>query len=542
MYIYPQVTSVTQTGRLVIKKEVKPPVITITQPIVLPNGVIKTYDKNIVIKGGVKDEVEIISLSVNKIESKLNNGEFTVFLELVQGENSIDIIAVDKNKKRTEYYFKIIKEDVKPPEFAIIEPIIPDGSVLETKKQIIFIKGKSLNDSVNTNIKINNKPVIMSGAEFKVSVNLKAGLNTIIIKDVNSYGISSEKILVVNYDADTTGPIVTISEPAVTRGVVIVSKKDVMHIQGNATDESGIKEIYVNNNHVSFDEKGNFNSDIALIIGDNKLIVNAIDNKDNTTIDTFYIQRKAEEIISVGKYYAFVIGIDKYSGTWPALKNAVHDAKSIEDEIKKDYGFQEIISLYNIDATRANIISKFEELSLKMTKDDNLLIFYSGHGDFKEQYNKGYWVPIDATSNSTVSFISNSDIQTYINGIKSKHILLVADACFTGDIFRGQTSELPFEKSDRYIIDAYSKPSRFAMTSGNIQPVADGGKDNHSVFTYYLLKYMKENTARYFSARELFNDIERPVINNSDQEPQYKPLKNTGDEGGQFIFIRKQGR
>jgi len=54
------------------------------------------------------------------------------------------------------------------------------------------------------------------------------------------------------------------------------------------------------------------------------------------------------------------------------------------------------------------------------------------------------------------------------------------------------------------------------------------------------LKYLKEMGSKYFSARDLFNNIEKPVINNSEQEPQYNPLKNTGDEGGQFIFIRKQ--
>ena len=36
-----------------------------------------------------------------------------------------------------------------------------------------------------------------------------------------------------------------------------------------------------------------------------------------------------------------------------------------------------------------------------------------------------------------------------------------------------------------------------------------------------------------------FITLKIPVINNSDQTPKLAPVKNTGDEGGQFIFIKK---
>jgi cupin superfamily acireductone dioxygenase involved in methionine salvage len=431
------------------------------------------------------------------------------------------------------------KKIVKPPVITIVQPVIQEDKVIMVSEKLFTIKGTYSDERGISSIKVNGVNAEFQNGEFYGLVELNPGINNISVKAISFENLSCEKSFFVTLYVDSEGPQITIIEPSVNRGIKIVSKKDVIHIQGMAQDESGVREVYVNGGPVTLDEKNHFNTDLALTMGDNTLIIKAFDKKSNLTIDTFYISRRNNEVISAGKYFAFIIGIDKYKGSWPTLTNAVHDAKSMEDELKKEYGFADVISLYNEDATRANIISKFEDLTTKISKDDNLLIFYSGHGDFKQQYNKGYWVPVDATSNSTVSFISNSDIQTYINGINSKHILLIADACFTGDIFRGQSSELPFEKSDRYIEEAYSKPSRFAMTSGNIQPVADGGKDNHSVFTYYLLKYLKEMDSKYFSARELFNNIERPVINNSEQEPQYKPLKNAGDEGGQFIFIRK---
>ena len=81
--------------------------------------------------------------------------------------------------------------------------------------------------------------------------------------------------------------------------------------------------------------------------------------------------------------------------------------------------------------------------------------------------------------------------------------------------------------------------SRQAMTSGGIEPVMDGGKDGHSVFAYYLLKAMNENQNKYMDVGQIYNKVKIPVINNSEQSPKLAPVKNTGDEGGQFIFIKK---
>jgi hypothetical protein len=77
------------------------------------------------------------------------------------------------------------------------------------------------------------------------------------------------------------------------------------------------------------------------------------------------------------------------------------------------------------------------------------------------------------------------------------------------------------------------------MSSGGLEPVMDGGRDGHSVFTFYLLKALKENTAPYLDAAQLHDDIKISVANNSDQTPIFNAIKNTGDEGGQFVFRRK---
>lgn len=250
------------------------------------------------------------------------------------------------------------------------------------------------------------------------------------------------------------------------------------------------------------------------------------------------ISKERSEMI-VGDYFALIIGIDDYSGTWIPLSNAVGDAKAIKEMLESKYKFEYFRTLYNRLATRENIIRELEWLVRNVQEDDNVFIYYSGHGEFKKEYNKGYWVPADATEESTYQYVSNNDLQTFLSSIKSKHTLLISDACFSGDIFRGKTISIPFEDTERYYRDVHAKLSRQAITSGGIEPVMDGGRDGHSVFAYYLLKSLRNNNKRFFDAFSLYNDIRIPVINNSTQSPILQPVKNTGDEGGQFLFIRK---
>lgn len=247
---------------------------------------------------------------------------------------------------------------------------------------------------------------------------------------------------------------------------------------------------------------------------------------------------KAKEMV-VGNYYAVIIGIDRYKGSWTPLKNAVNDAKTIETTLKTKYKFDYFRTLYNEQATRKSVIAELEWLAQNAKPNDNVFIYYSGHGEYKQELNKGFWVPADAVSNTTADYISNNDIQTYLSGIKSKHTLLVSDACFSGDIFRGNTISVPFEDSEKYYKEVHGLSSRQAMTSGGVEPVMDGGKNGHSVFAYYFLKSLNENESKFFDIGQLYNSIKIPVVNNSDQTPKLSPIRDTGDEGGQFIFIKK---
>jgi len=248
---------------------------------------------------------------------------------------------------------------------------------------------------------------------------------------------------------------------------------------------------------------------------------------------------QAMKSVQVGNYYGLVIGINSYSGEWPPLRNGVSDAQAVAKTLSEKYEFDQLKTLYDKEATRDNILKEFEWLMNTAKENDNVFIYYSGHGEFIENMDKGFWVPVDASSKSISKYISNEDIRSFLSGIISKHTLLVTDACFAGDIFRGKTMTIPYENSTKYYHKVYSLRSRKALTSGGVEPVMDKGKEGHSIFAYYFLQALQNNNEKYFDAGQIYDFVKIPVVNNSYQTPEYSPVRNAGDEGGQFIFIMK---
>ncbi len=80
-----------------------------------------------------------------------------------------------------------------------------------------------------------------------------------------------------------------------------------------------------------------------------------------------------------------------------------------------------------------------------------------------------------------------------IRGIKSKHTLLVSDACFSGGLFRKRSA---FSDAPAAVRELYKLPSRKAMTSGTLKEVLDV-----SVFIEYSTKRLRENEQRYLSSQ-----------------------------------------
>ena len=549
--VFAQYSGVTRAGRLIpaVKQTETadniPPAINLKYPAAKENDTITVGKNTLSLAGSILDADDSVRLFINNLPVQLNDEkQFQYIVNLEKGVNQFRLRAVDKSKNTSMFEFYILSIPVNAkPKITLLDPQITEGNEISVSEKMITIRGQVDTKTGLSKVFVNdNNANLLTKNEFFINYELSYGINKINIKAIDSDGSYSDKKIIINWTPDITGPVVQILYPPVSRGIKIVSKSDVLTLKGKAEDESGIFEVTVNNRQASLEPDGTFNINLYLHVGDNPLIVKAVDNKYNVTVDTFIVKRNLESVITSGRYIALVIGIDSYQGYWPPLKNAVHDAESVAEALKKDYLFNKVITLFDKQATRDNIIHELEKLTNSVKSSDNLLIYYSGHGQFKKELNKGYWVPVDAKTNSIADFISNNEIKTFMGAIPAKHTLLISDACFAGDIFRGKPTEsIPFNPNnmERYFKEVYNKPSRVAMTSGGMEEVEDSGKNGHSIFTYYLLKALRENKNRYMDATQLFNDFRIAVTNNSDQTPMLQVVRDTGDEGGHFIFVKK---
>lgn len=255
------------------------------------------------------------------------------------------------------------------------------------------------------------------------------------------------------------------------------------------------------------------------------------------------VKRSSNNELIKGTYRALIIGNSKYNdpeGRWTSLKTALADAHAVKDVLRKQYGFTDIQFLEN--ATRRDVLIALSKLSRSVLSDDNVLVYYAGHGYLDEENNKGFWVPVDARGTDQTTFLRNSTIRDEMSLIasRSKHTLLISDSCFSGSLLRSGTRSIkPDINNELYYRKVANKRSVQIMSAGGVEYVDDSYRTSgHSPFTYFLLSELKNNDRKLITLSELSNNVEKAVANNVDQVPESGVLQGAGDELGEFIFIK----
>lgn len=248
--------------------------------------------------------------------------------------------------------------------------------------------------------------------------------------------------------------------------------------------------------------------------------------------------------INFGRYHALIIGNIDYRKL-TKLKTAVNDAKRIDQVLRYKYGFNTELLL---DASRDDIMTALNRFRQTLTKDDNLLIYYAGHGILDPENNRGYWLPIDADPNVNVNWISDITITDQLNIMKAKEVLIVADSCYSGILTRGTLARLESAQSAevRYNwIEELSKGrARMVLTSGELAPVLDTVGGDHSIFAKVLLEVLESND-QIIEGDRLYQEINALVAYESEkfglpQMPLYSAIIQAGHESGDFIFVPKK--
>ncbi len=257
------------------------------------------------------------------------------------------------------------------------------------------------------------------------------------------------------------------------------------------------------------------------------------DDSDLVTDDKLNTKSDLLRGIDIGRYHALVIGSNEYH-QFPQLESAVNDASAVAAILRDEYGF-EVHSLTN--ATRYDILTELSNLRTSLSEQDNLLIFYAGHGVLDNATARGYWLPVDAEENNYANWLSTSDVTDALKGMRSRHVLVVSDSCYSGSLSRGQTATRDVADRRSVLKNLAAKRSRTVISSGGLEPVLDSGGGDHSVFTAAFLQSLRGNLD-VIEASAIFSQLREQVVANADQTPEYKKIQKAGHEGGDFVFVR----
>ncbi len=334
-------------------------------------------------------------------------------------------------------------------------------------------------------------------------------------------------------------------------------------VVGRVTSPQLVSAITVNGQPAPLNASGGFSAQVDVPAGGAQVNVAATDRKGARAELAFTLLPQAASAASaattpagdgslprdvkLGRYFAVVIGNNSYRDpAYPALKSAANDANAVAALLKSRYGYQTTLVL---NGGRLEMLTALNEVREKLKPEDNLLIYYAGHGELDAR-GQGYWVPSDGAAGAEKTWISNAAVSEILDTMPARHVLVVADSCYSGTMTRASAptfdaASMAPEKWAGWVKAMAAGRSRTALTSGGVQPVPDTGTGRHSYFARAFLNVLQDNN-RLLEAQRLFREVSTSLALGAmdspvPQVPEYSPIRFAGHESGEFFFMPRGG-
>ena len=239
-------------------------------------------------------------------------------------------------------------------------------------------------------------------------------------------------------------------------------------------------------------------------------------------------------------YHALVIGNGKYR-YMQGLKTPAGDALEVAKLLEGRYGFR--VKLLR-DATRDEIMAAMNEYARTLTDADRLLIYYAGHGGTRfGPPERAFWLGIDADPELPSSWLSAQTVSDAIWQIHARHVLLVADSCFSSAITHTVSTVVARAEDERRIKIEWRLGARMVLTSGQNEPVVDSASADtvHSLFASQFITVLRQNDI-LLSGEMLAHEVSsrmaaEAVRTGLKQTPTYSNLEDQQHMFGDFFFV-----
>lgn len=253
--------------------------------------------------------------------------------------------------------------------------------------------------------------------------------------------------------------------------------------------------------------------------------------------------KDGQVVLEKGGRWALLIANQAYTKGWSPLETPHADVTALKSVLVGRYGFPESQVIVIKDATTKEMTDALYDIHGKVGDRDSLIIYYAGHGHQDQGFGgKGFWIPVDGLSPAATtqppqsSWLPNSLVHDITKASRARHVLLISDSCYSGTFRSRGFDPVPYAANLDFFYDIAGRKSRRAITSGDLEPVSDGGGHGKSVFAHHLVEVLR-GSDRAVNAEQLFQDVQRSVSSAARQTPQYFRLQASGDAGGDFVFV-----
>jgi uncharacterized caspase-like protein len=339
---------------------------------------------------------------------------------------------------------------------------------------------------------------------------------------------------------------IEITNPALQRGATATSGDSIL-LQGRVFAPTRATQIDANGVSGQLNPDGTFSIKLPLKAGENRVAVVAwFGNVDFVPLWLTLMNQPGRTLTKSGRSYAVLIANQTYRDrSFQALQTPHADARALAEVLTTRYGFMtslpsasgQPVSLLLQDASREQMTRTLSMLRKVLQPEDSLFLFFAGHGVKESETDSAYWLPVDAEKDEPQTWVSAGDVQAAIQRLIVRHVLVVADSCFSGEFRRGDPAAAGSDAQGRaqFLGQSMLRASRRFISSGANEPVADGGGRGHSVFARALLDGLRDATEP-FTSNELFTrHLVSRVAGKAKQVPQFFPMKE-GHDGGDLVF------
>jgi hypothetical protein len=249
-----------------------------------------------------------------------------------------------------------------------------------------------------------------------------------------------------------------------------------------------------------------------------------------------------------GKNYALLFATDDYD-YWPHLNNPLQDAHTIADELRNNYSFADPEPRVVTNPRTKEIIDILHEYAERSYgPNDQLFIFFAGHGFFDEREQEGFLIARESRSQKDdsehSSYLNFSRLSRIVDSIPVAHIFVVIDACYGGAFDtkvtkwagqRGVADEYADVAPDKFIRRKLAVKGRLYLTSGQITTVPDGKPGQHSPFARRFIEVLRG----YGGHKQLVTATFIAVsVAKLEPEPRFGDFGDSAP-GADFLFIPK---